>query len=81
MLTRDQLLTLADALANHIDRSQATISNRIVGHARLFSRLQDGKGCGLDTAEKAHHWFAENWPVDLTWPDDIPRPKKSKEAA
>ncbi len=81
MVTRDQILSLAKAFSDHIDRSEATLSNRIVGHARLFSRLRAHKGCTLETAHTVHVWFSDNWPADLAWPRDIPRPPKSKEAA
>lgn len=81
MLTKDQLLRLADAFARHTNRADATISNKIVGHARLIARLRDGFGCTLATASRAHNWFSENWPPDLEWPRDVPRPNRSKEAA
>ena len=81
MKITDQLLALSGPLSAHLDRSEATISNWIVGHARLFSRLRADLGCNTDTAEKALRWFSTNWPADLAWPRDIPRPPKSKEAA
>lgn len=80
-MTKEQLIRLAGAMAAHIDRSEQTLSNKIVGHARLFSRLRANLGCTIETAHKAHVWFSENWPADLAWPRDIPRPSKSKEAA
>lgn len=81
MKITDQLLKLSGTLAVHLDRSEATISNWVVGHARLFSRLRADLGCNTDTAEKALNWFDKNWPADLAWPADIPRPSKSKRAA
>jgi hypothetical protein len=74
------LITLADQLSSHIGKSDATISNKIAGHARLFKRLREKNGCTLRTADRAMQWFAANWPADLEWPRDIPRPKK-REAA
>ena len=81
MISREELLVLSGAFAEHIVRSEATLSNRIVGHARLFSRLRNGLGCNVETLEKAYAWFSGNWPSDLEWPRHIPRPPKSKEAA
>lgn len=77
----EHIITLAESFARHIDRKEATISNRIVGHARLFKRLRDGGGCTVETALIAVQWFSDNWPTDLEWPRDIDRPKRSKEAA
>lgn len=74
----DHLITLSEQLSRHSGRSTATISNWIVGHARLFSRLQDGKGTTVRTYERAMMWFADHWPTDLAWPGDIPRPSRSK---
>lgn len=82
-MTREQLITLAGAMATHVGRSEQTLSNHIVGHARLFQRLRANKSCTLETAHTAGTWFSDNWPADLDWPRDIPRPRKSnpKEAA
>lgn len=75
----DHLITLSDSFSRHSGRSPATISNWIVGHARLFSRLQQGKGTTIRTYERALKWFSDHWPDDLPWPSDIPRPPHSKE--
>jgi hypothetical protein len=75
------LIKLAETLANHSARSEATISTWCVGHARLFKRLRDGHGCTLKTAQKAFDHLSRVWPSDLEWPSDIPRPKTSKEEA
>ena len=76
-----RLVALAGTLARHAGRSEATLSNKIAGHARLFQRLRAGHGCTVTTADRALAWFDENWPADLEWPRDIPRPSKSKRAA
>ncbi len=65
-------------MAKHLGRSEATISNRCVGHARLFARLRDGKGCTLQTFRRAEQWFSDNWPDDLEWPAGIARPKRPR---
>lgn len=75
------LITLAQTLSRHIGRSEATISNKAAGHALLFKRLQDGHGCTIRTATSVMKWFAENWPADLEWPADVPRPSIKKDAA
>lgn len=75
------LVTLAERLARHLNRSEATISNWIVGHARLFKALRSGGGCTVYTARRCLRWFVDHWPEDLVWPADIPRPAKSKKDA
>jgi len=76
---RDELLTLVSEYRTVVHRSEATISNWIVGHARLFKRLRDDKGCNASTVESVRLWFSENWPEELAWPDEITRPEEDPE--
>jgi hypothetical protein len=76
-----QLTQLAETLSAHSGRSEATISNKAAGNATLFERLRTGKGCNIRTAQKVLDWFSDNWPVDLQWPADVPRPSAKKDAA
>jgi hypothetical protein len=71
------LIQLGARLAQFRARSEATVSQWIVGHARLFSRLKAGRGCNAHTYQDAMDWFSQNWPADLEWPTDIPRPEQS----
>lgn len=71
------LVRLVEVLAPFIDRSEATISQKFSPNARLFSRLRAGLGCNIQTYEKAFRWFSDNWPEDLEWPSDVPRPAPS----
>jgi len=68
------LLALADLFCAHSHLSEATISNKITAHARLFSRIRENKGCTVKTFHAATTWFSENWPADLAWPKQITRP-------
>lgn len=90
--TRD-IIVLASAMSEHIGRSEATISNKAVGHARLFERLRAGHGCTVKTAQSTIVWFDANWPAGLAcrsglavWPGglawlaSIPRPGRNKES-
>jgi len=74
----NDIITLAETLADFLGRSEATISNKCVGHARLFSRLRNGNGCNVNTFNLVVEWFADNWPEDLAWPKGITRPNQSK---
>ena len=76
-MQRSHLITLVDAYRTRVNRSEATISGWAVGHARLFSRIREGHGFTDTTYNRALQWFSDNWPADLVWPDDIPRPEPS----
>jgi len=82
LLSAEQLVVLADMFGEQSKISQATISNKICDHTRLFSRLADGKSCTLSTSLMAAQWFSDHWPdAMLEWPTDIPRPSPNKQAA
>lgn len=75
------LATIAETYAKHIGRGLYTVANRAGVHSRTFTQLRDGRGCHVDTYRRAMDWFAGNWPADLEWPRDIPRPPKAKKGA
>ena len=77
----NHLITLAESLASHLSKSEATISNRVTTHARLFERLRDGKGCNVTTYNTVMERFADIWPADLAWPSDVPRPRRRNRGA
>ena len=70
----EHIITISERLADFQGRSLATISNKCVGHARLFTRLKSGHGCNVKTFKIAMAWLSNHWPEDLEWPSDIPRP-------
>jgi len=72
------LITLAQTLATHAGRTPRTVAGWCGVHSRLFDRLAAGRGCRVDTYNKALLAFGALWPADLEWPRDIPRPPKSK---
>jgi hypothetical protein len=74
----EDISRLADILGAHIERSAYTLAARAGVHSRLFKRLEAGLGCRVDTYSRALTWFSDNWPADLEWPRDIPRPPKPK---
>lgn len=77
-MTETHLILLVERFAPHVGRSEATVSNQCVGHARLFLRLRNGCGMTTRTYHKAVLWFSENWPSDLEWPAGVERPKPIK---
>ena len=75
-MNTQSLITLAETLIAHEGGSEATISNKITTNARLFQRLRAKKGCTVSTFGNAMNWFSRNWPADLEWPADVPRPTR-----
>lgn len=70
------LITLASTYASHVKRAEATVAGWAGLHKRLYRRLRDGQGCRHDTYLHALDWFTTNWPSDLAWPSDVPRPAR-----
>lgn len=82
MSQKQALLLLADTLAAHQGVTHFAISMRALGKGDFFKNLRrPDAGCHIRTVEKLMTYFAQNWPEDLAWPADIPRPKPKKEAA
>ncbi len=75
------LLTLAEAYGTHINRSLNVVAGRAGQHNCLFYRLKEGLGCNVATLRETFAWFSDNWPADLEWPADIPRPPIAKTRA
>ncbi|MBU2867111.1 hypothetical protein [Pacificibacter marinus] len=75
------LITLAETLAVHQSVTHFAVSMRALGKGDFFKKLMDGGDCRTATAAKVLAFFHTNWPADLEWPADIPRPKTSKEEA
>lgn len=74
MRLRDQLLTVSAAYARAIERSEARVSTRVFGAGNAISRLRDGADMGTERVHNGLQWFSDNWPVDTSWPSDVPRP-------
>ncbi len=74
MEQRNSLIILADMLAAHGGVTHFAISMRALGKGDFFAKLKAGGDCRTGTAAKLMLWFADNWPADLEWPRDIPRP-------
>lgn len=82
MEQKHALLALADSLAAHQGVTHFAISMRILGKGDFFKNLRRPKaGCHINTADRLMRWFDENWPADLAWPADIPRPPPKKPEA
>lgn len=82
-MNTDMLIALAETLSAHRGLKLSTVSTYAAGDGKFFGSLKSGSGCTIRRAENVLNWFHENWPDDLAWPQDIPRPEaeaKSKTA-
>lgn len=80
MQTND-LVTLAKNMERHGPLKLSTISTYAANDGKFFASLASGSSCTIDRAHKIFRWFDKNWPEDLDWPSDIPRPEKNQEDA
>lgn len=71
------LVEMAIIYAKHTSLALSTVSTYAANDGKYFLRLSQGAGCTLRTADKLLHWFSDNWPEDLEWPADVPRPAPS----
>lgn len=79
-MDRNTLLTLCQTLTAHLGVTHFAISMRALGKGDFFKKLEAGGDCRTTTAAKVAAWFSSNWPTDLSWPADIPRPEASPAA-
>lgn len=80
-MTEHEILRLADTFAAHRGLKRSTVSTYVAADGKWLEGLNRGASCTFRKASRVLHWFSDNWPRDLEWPRDIPRPPKSKEAA
>lgn len=69
------LLTCAAALSAHRGQAVVTIARLATGDWRFFDRIESGCSFTARKYDAIMEWFAGNWPVNLTWPEDVPRPE------
>ena len=69
------ILFLADQFAAFRSLARSTVSLYATGRGAYLAELEAGTvGLTLRRRDNILRWFAENWPADLEWPADIPRP-------
>lgn len=84
---KDGLLALCDAYAKAKNLSHWRVASLAHGNGQFFKRLRDGKtpkGRDVTVSEgvaiRVRQWFSDNWPSDLDWPQNVPRPHASDQA-
>lgn len=76
------ILFLADRYRSHVNLALSTVSLRAAGKGsylpELQQRLANGEAnAGTRRLWQIMTWFDGNWPSDLEWPEDIPRPSEA----
>lgn len=80
-MNTDTLVTLAETYAVHRGLALSTVSTYAATDGKFFPELKKGAGCTLRRAHRVLSWFDANWPADLEWPRDIPRPAPKRRVA
>lgn len=81
MTLKEQLLTVAHAYCEAVERSPARISTIIFNDGKTLRLIEEkGADLGIKRFEYAMAWFSSHWPDKTKWPAGVPRPK-SLEAA
>ena len=80
-MTIRNLLSLAETYSAHTSLKLSTIGVYVLNDGKFFARLLGGGSCTVRTAERTAQWFSDNWPADVAWPRDVPRPPKAKKEA
>ncbi len=77
------IFRLASTYGAHRNWTLNTASLRSAGKGTYIADLiADRVGLTVRRRDNIMQWFSDNWPdEDLSWPRDIPRPAKTKEAA
>ncbi|MBW4984780.1 hypothetical protein KZZ07_19755 [Mameliella sp. CS4] len=73
-MATEHLLKLASVYSGHTGLTLATVSTYAADAGVFFKNIQAGSSCTLKRYQRVLRWFSENWPSDLEWPSDIPRP-------
>ena len=69
------LLSLIDAYCKARGVSEARASTLIFNGGARVAQIRTGSDIGVRRAHEAMQWLSDNWPADLDWPADIPRPE------
>lgn len=69
-----QLLNLTDLFAAATKRSRARVSTLIFNDGKRLDRIAAGSDIGTRSYEAVIRWLSTNWPADLEWPAEVPRP-------
>lgn len=81
MMDKRDLVKLGEFYAAHVGLKLSTVSTYAANDGKWLAGLKGSTSCTLRKASSVVAWFSDNWPSDLAWPADIPRPDKPKKEA
>ena len=73
------LLAVCDAFRSPSGLSESRLGTLTAGNPSFYPRLRTGASCTVKLYGRVLEWFSRNWPADLEWPPDVPRPEPSPE--
>lgn len=74
-LLKSQLARVAKVFLAATKRAPATIGRKYAADSRFFERvLEQGGGFTARTYDLVICGLSEDWPDDLKWPEEVPRP-------
>ena len=71
---KEILLLLIGMYANHKELAVTTVSAQAANDGKFYGRLMGDGTIRAQTYADVMHWFSDNWPDDLPWPQNIARP-------
>lgn len=73
---KNQIAALAEAYRQHKGLSLSRVSFLVRGDGQFLGKLKLAERTfTIRTFDHCLAWFSANWPEDLEWPSDIPRPE------
>lgn len=78
---RHHLTTCAAAYGSAKGIGLATVARLAAGDWRFFERIEGGASFTARKYDATMAWFSVNWPMNLDWPSDVPRPASAEVAA
>ncbi len=81
MMLREQIIVVADRYAEAAGIGRKRVSTIVLNRGSKLDDIAEGGDLTTGTFEKAMEWFSKNWPAEVDWPADVPRPCIIREAA
>lgn len=81
IMNTEHIIRLAETYGKHLSLELSTVSTYAENDGKWLIGLKSGASCTLRRAERVVRWFSTNWPADLEWPRDIPRPTPATDAS